>query len=78
VRSHSVSIGRPPRAAASPAWYSSWRSRLSSRSASAVLPSAALAAERRGHRPPGEVQRRLGLRLPGNLRLRADIREDLQ
>ena len=33
MRSHSVSIGRPPRAAASPAWYSSWRSRLSSRGA---------------------------------------------
>lgn len=31
-----------------------------------------------GHRPPGEVQRRLGLRLLGNLRLRAGIREDPQ
>jgi predicted nucleic acid-binding protein len=28
--------------------------------------------------PPGEVQRRLGLCLPGDLRLRADIREDPQ
>jgi predicted nucleic acid-binding protein len=31
-----------------------------------------------GHWAPGKVQRRLGLRLLGNLRLRTDIREDLQ